>query len=176
MSHRILLTSFQTWLPHQVSNASDDLLALIAQRDLPSVSLTFLRQLPVDTELASQQVKSTIQAIQPPYVLCCGMAEKRSQLTLESHARWGDRQLYTDLNLSQLLNSLKNTQISHDAGKFVCEGLYFQVLSYFETLSLPKSCLFVHVPILTLSNQEEILQDFMQLIANLTHFDDLKHF
>lgn len=176
MSTRILLTSFQTWLPHQVSNSSDDLLGLVAAHNLPSVSLTFLRQLPVDTELASQQAIAQIQALQPDFVVCCGMAERRSQLTLESNA-WGrDRQLYTDLNLSLLLNSLKNSKISHDAGKFVCEGLYFRVLSYFETLSRSKSCLFVHVPILTPHNQKEILQDFIQLIANLAQFEDYKHF
>lgn len=168
MATRILLTSFQTWLPHQVSNSSDDLLGLVAERDLPSVSLTFLRQLPVDTELASQQVTWKIREIQPHYVVCCGMAERRSHLTLESNAQCRDRQLYPDLDLELLLQNLKNTQISHDAGKFVCEGLYFQVLNYFETQHSTKSCLFVHVPILTPDNQDRILQDFIQLIANLT--------
>lgn len=72
MANKILLTSFDTWLHHQKSNSSDDLLNEISQRaggfteqicmltDMRSLptptafpSLTLLRQLPVDVELAS---------------------------------------------------------------------------------------------------------------------------
>ncbi|MEC4802986.1 MAG: peptidase C15 [Jaaginema sp. PMC 1080.18] len=175
MTVKLLLTSFQTWLPHQGSNSSDDLLGLMTTQTLSGVALTFLRKLPVDVELASQQAIAQIEALHPHWVVCCGMAESRSQLTIESNACWGDRQLRPSLNLQLLLHSLKNTQISHDAGKFVCEGLYFRVLSYFEAQGLPQSCIFVHVPILTAANSSEILQDFWQLIANLSQIENQKH-
>jgi pyroglutamyl-peptidase len=63
MPQRILLTSFQTWLPHQKTNSSDDLLNLVnlvnlvnisRVQQLKSNSLLFLRQLPVDIKLATQ--------------------------------------------------------------------------------------------------------------------------
>jgi pyroglutamyl-peptidase len=72
MHKKILLTSFQTWLPHQVSNSSDDLLAKIQDEAFLSASLTFLRQLPVDVLLASQKAIATIQVLQPHVVICCG--------------------------------------------------------------------------------------------------------
>jgi pyroglutamyl-peptidase len=64
MNGKILLTSFQTWLPHQTSNSSDDLLEEIAKLDI-SPSLTFLRQLPVDVSEASQLVIAKIEELQP---------------------------------------------------------------------------------------------------------------
>ena len=51
MTQKVLLTSFQTWLEHQKSNSSDDLLNTISSSKIynhESNSLFFLRQLPVD--------------------------------------------------------------------------------------------------------------------------------
>jgi pyroglutamyl-peptidase len=45
---------------------------------------SFLRQLPVDIELASKSVISKIAELQPDIIICCGMAESRSQLTIEA--------------------------------------------------------------------------------------------
>ena len=53
MSKKVLLTSFSTWLPHQKSNSSDDLLHEVTKDDSLPASLTTLRQLPVDIHLAS---------------------------------------------------------------------------------------------------------------------------
>ncbi len=59
MSIKLLLTSFQTWLPHQTSNSSDDLLEIIQKQQSNEDSLFFLRNLPVNTELATQKVIET---------------------------------------------------------------------------------------------------------------------
>jgi pyroglutamyl-peptidase len=64
MAKKILLTSFQTWLPHQVSNSSDDLLTKIQEQEFAAV-LTFLRRLPVDVALASSKAIAIIQTLQP---------------------------------------------------------------------------------------------------------------
>ncbi len=53
MKKRILLTSFDTWLKDQQSNSSDDLLLEVTKLELLPDYLTFLRQLPVDVQLAS---------------------------------------------------------------------------------------------------------------------------
>ncbi|MCU0534155.1 MAG: peptidase C15, partial [Hydrococcus sp. Prado102] len=116
MPKKILLTSFQTWLPHHVSNSSDDLLAKIQEEAFLSASLTFLRQLPVDVSLASEKAIATIQILQPHVVICCGMAESREQLTIESNATWDDEQIYTSVNLERLISQLSSTHISHNAG------------------------------------------------------------
>ncbi|NEP58878.1 MAG: peptidase C15, partial [Symploca sp. SIO2G7] len=103
MSRKLLLTSFQTWLPHQTSNSSDDLLETIAQQDSFPHSLTYLRQLPVDIIQASNRVIDTIENLRPDNILLCGMAEKRTQLTVESCATCGDTQLRTRVDLKKLV-------------------------------------------------------------------------
>lgn len=148
MKTKILLTSFQTWLPHQKSNSSDDLLAEITKVNYSSrFTLSFLRQLPVNIDLASKQVISTIETIKPDVIICCGMAEKRTKLTIESNATCQDKCLYTTVDLTELARKLSFTEISHDAGKFVCEGLYYQVLKYIQSQDKNISCIFVHVPL-----------------------------
>ncbi|MEH2412897.1 MAG: hypothetical protein V7K36_29835 [Nostoc sp.] len=64
MKKRILLTSFDIWLKDQQSNSFDDLLFEVTKLDLIPHDLSFLRQLPVDVQLASTQVIEQINAIQ----------------------------------------------------------------------------------------------------------------
>ena len=164
---KLLLTSFQTWLPHQTSNSSDDLITTIKTQGCDFASLFYLRQLPVDIEVASQKTLVAIAEIQPDGIICCGMAESRQHLTVESNAVCGDRCLYTWINLPELITSLSHTAISNDAGKFVCEGLYYQVLNYVRSLEKTIPSIFVHVPKLDLNNQEIILQDFYSIVRYL---------
>jgi pyroglutamyl-peptidase len=167
ISRTILLTSFQTWLPHQVSNASDDLLEKVQKRRLPKRSLTFLRHLPVDCERASQSVLSAVEMLRPDAIACCGMAESRQQLTVESNARRGDRQLKTAVNLEKLVDGLHLTQVSHDAGRFVCESLYYEVLNALQHERSASRCIFIHVPPLSSDNLSEILADFLVLLSRI---------
>lgn len=209
MNRKILLTSFQTWLPHQTSNSSDDLLGEIAQLDALSTSLTFLRQLPVNVPQASSCVIAQIEELQPDGIICCGMAESRTKLTVESCATCGYTSyrislysycLYicrilglkrlqdfiptlmarstqqdsilikTSVDLDKLMTGLAGTEISHDAGKFVCEGLYYQVLKYLGERKLNISCIFVHVPVLTQDNLPGIVADFQLIIEKMASF------
>lgn len=168
MTTKILLTSFQTWLPHQESNSSDDLLAEIAKSDYCNhFSLSFLRQLPVDIKLASQQVISTIKTIKPEIIICCGMAEKRTKLTIESNATCQDKCLYTAVNLVELTSKLAIAEISQDAGNFVCEGLYYQVLKYIQSQNENIHCIFVHVPLFKNVDLDLIQKDFHLMFFEL---------
>ncbi len=206
MNGKILLTSFQTWLPHQPSNSSDDLLEAIAQLDNLSPSLTFLRHLPVDIPQAASHAIAKIEDLQPDGIICCGMAERRPKLTVESCATCGYSsyriRLYgycmsickklrlkglqnflptllvrsnlperilikTAVDLENLVDGLAGTEISHDAGKFVCEGLYYQVLKYLRERNLNIPCIFVHVPVLTVDNSPDIVADFCRIIENI---------
>lgn len=164
MQTKILLTSFQTWMPHQASNASDDLLELVSKSKF-STYLTFLRQLPVDVSLAASQVISKIEELQPDAIICCGMAECRQILTVESCACGEALDYQTSVDLEKLVVGLSVTEISHDAGKFVCEGLYYEVLKYLGKRNI--HCIFVHVPILTAENLQSILADFLVIIQRI---------
>lgn len=168
MPHSILLTSFQTWLPHHTSNASDDLLEEIISTDIDWAALTFLRQLPVDIPQASERVIAKIEEWQPNGIICCGMSEKRAALTVESGAIFEETRLKTPVDLEQLLAGATGTAISHDAGKFVCEGLYYHVLQHLQEQQHPAPCIFVHVPVLKPDNLPGILSDFHRILQNFT--------
>jgi pyroglutamyl-peptidase len=88
LTPKILLTSFQPWLSHHRSNSSDDLLKQLENHNFMDLNLLFLRQLPVDTYQSSKMVLDAVEFHQPHGIICCGMAEKRTQLTMESCAVW----------------------------------------------------------------------------------------
>lgn len=170
MSKKILLTSFDIWLPDHKSNSSDDLLIEIAKQEFLPHSLNFLRLLPVNVEQATQHVLSKINEIHPDAIICCGMAERRDQLTVESNAICEDSVLKPVVDLEQLLAGFTTIAISHDAGKFVCEGLYHQVLKYLEDRNLKTPCIFVHVPLLNETNLADIVVNFRTIIQKLVLF------
>jgi pyroglutamyl-peptidase len=172
MNKTILLTSFQPWLAHHQSNSSDDLLELlrvkIPRQEVNGYRLEWLRHLPVDGEIASQLAIDAIATIKPQFVVCCGMAESYQHLTIESQASCENVYLKTTVNLTDIICGLTATKIGHDAGKFVCEALYFRVLSHVNSYHTPPHCIFIHVPTLTDRNQPELIADFDRIITNLT--------
>ncbi len=167
MKVKILLTSFDIWKPEHKSNSSDDLLGLISVQELTDYSLSLIRKLPVDSQVAPQIVTSKIAEFQPDVIVCCGMAEKREILTIESQANCGEEGIKTSVDLSKLVADLDMTEISNDAGKFVCEDLYYSVLKYLDGGCLKSKCIFVHVPILTETNRDEILGDFIKILSKI---------
>jgi pyroglutamyl-peptidase len=166
---KILLTSFTTWLPHQLSNSSNDLLDEISKLNYISFSLNFIRLLPVDTEIASEAVITKINEIAADIIICCGMAEGRHQLSIESTATKGNKVLKTNVALEKLVDGVDRVNISHDAGKFVCEALYYSVLDYIFEQKLNISCIFVHVPILNENNLVSIGEDFVLILQRISH-------
>jgi pyroglutamyl-peptidase len=157
----ILLTSFTTWLAHQKSNSSDDLLQAISERS----HYHYLRSIPVDFDLAPKVVIAEIQAINPEVIVCCGMAESRQKLSIESNGKFQGEVLRSPLNLDKLLERAITTEISHDAGDYVCNYLYYSVLKYLARSH--QACVFVHVPVLTPENQRAIVADFLQILDRI---------
>lgn len=167
MSRPVLITSFAPWRAHQRSNASDDLLlTLQRQQQLPNHAV-LLRHLPVHSQLAPCQVISKIMTTCPAVVVCCGMAEGRSLLTLEKVGRQGQRSLKTTLNLRQVSAGTHWTTISHHAGNYVCNDLYYQVLAFTHRCPWNVESLFIHVPVLTTQNMPWIVADFLIILSQL---------
>ena len=167
MKIKVLLTSFDIWKPEHKSNSSDDLLSLISAQELTDCSLSFIRKLPVDLEIAPEIVISQIEKFQPDIIICFGMAEKRENLTIESQANSGTEVIKTSVDLSKLVVGLDRTEISNDAGKFVCEDLYYSVLKYLDKGCLKSKCIFVHVPILTAVNRDVIVGDVLKILSKI---------
>ncbi|PSO79092.1 MAG: peptidase C15 [Cyanobacteria bacterium SW_10_48_33] len=167
MSKTILLTSFQTWLPHQQSNASDDLLGEMQKQDFSTASLSFLRQLPVDVPQASHRVIADIKALQPERIICCGMAESYHKLGIEANATCQEKLLRTSVDLEKLVAEFSFTEISHNAGKFVCEGLYYEILNFLQESHSTSQCIFVHIPVITDENFPKVVEDFELMIEKI---------
>lgn len=166
MKHEILITTFDIWEVHHTSNASDDLLQLFEALEYDFFHS--LRKIPVDFEHSTRSVVEHFERLQPKVLICCGMAEDRSRLNVESRAIQDESILYTGIDLEALTADLSMTDISHDAGQFVCNTLYFNMLSHFEQKDSDHHCIFVHVPVLTEENSEQLLTDFVSIIERLT--------
>ena len=164
----ILLTSFAPWRASQPSNSSDDLL-IQSQRTggLPSEAI-ILRKLPVNFQLAPTQVIAKIFELRPRWVICCGMAESRNHLNLELQGTCNQRVLQTSINLKTLMADTQITEVSHSAGDFVCNHLYFKVLDFLNRANWPCECVFVHVPRLTKANWQPIQSDFLLMLDRLS--------
>jgi pyroglutamyl-peptidase len=165
MHHDILITSFTTWKAHHTSNAADDLL----QRLIEETEATFhhLRKIPVDFETAPRHVLERFNTLRPRVVVCCGMAEERTRLNVESQAVLEERILSTGIDLERLTTGLLMTEISDDAGGFVCNTLYFRVLEHLQGQEREHHCLFIHVPVLTEENAQALTEDFKTIIERL---------
>ncbi len=72
MENKVLITSFSIWQAHQSSNASDDLLHLLLEKELDFIY--HLRNIPVDFELAPEHVLDRFNELRPNVLICCGMA------------------------------------------------------------------------------------------------------
>lgn len=167
MNKKILFTSFTTWKPHHTSNSSDDLLQKISETSPHAHH--FLRKLPVDFDLAPQHAMAKFNEIKPDIIVFCGMAEARGKLNIESSAVIGDETVKTNVNLSRLTSGLSITQTSHNAGRFVCNQLYFKMLKHIHEQKSTHHCVFAHVPILTLHNTTAIVDDFHMIVNRLAN-------
>ncbi|MEM6838929.1 MAG: peptidase C15 [Cyanobacteria bacterium P01_C01_bin.120] len=164
----LLLTSFAPWKAHQVSNDSDDLIMLLHDRQRLPKSTQLLRHLPVHFQLAPAQVIAALDQHRPTTVVCCGLAETRSRLNLERDAHNPPAPcLSTSIDLPQLADGLPWTTISYDAGTFVCNALYYELLSHIGKHNLSIRALFVHVPPLTKDNREPLMTDMARLLQRL---------
>jgi pyroglutamyl-peptidase len=161
----ILITSFTTWKPHHASNAADDLLQRFI--DEKGDACRYLRKIEVDFALAPQRVLEAIDALQPRVVVCCGMAEERTHLNVESQAVLDEKTLETGIDLARLTEGLSMTRISDDAGRFVCNTLYYRTLEHLQNRERDRHALFVHVPLLSDANAPALTEDFTTIIERL---------
>ena len=165
MPKKILITSFTTWKPHHRVNASDELLGHIEGNDRHD--LHFLRRLPVDFDEAPRRVMAGFEALKPEILICCGMAEERQKLHIESRATLDEETLTTRVDLQRLTSGLAMTEVSHDAGGFVCNTLYFRMLRHLGSLAGKHHCIFAHVPVLTPENVQPVKRDFLSIIDRM---------
>ena len=110
---------------------------------------------------------SAIYTLQPRAVLCCGMAENRGLLSIEQQAKKGSYTLKTSVDIHKLLQKTQLSEISYDAGTYVCNHLYYSVLESINKYKTTASVLFVHIPFLRKESQKIIAEDFYNLLISL---------
>jgi pyroglutamyl-peptidase len=66
--------------------------------------------------------------------------------------------------LADLIGNCAQTDISHDAGNFVCSHTYYEVLRHLDEAT---PCIFVHVPLLLLTGYGGIVEDFIQVLRQM---------
>ena len=167
-----MITSFQTWRTYQRSNSSDDLIAELHRTGKLPADAHWLRQVPVNFQLAPMQVISEIQRLRPRLIICCGMAESRSYLSLERQAKAAEQTLQTSMDLSALMVETTLTEISEDAGNYVCNHLYYSVLDFIKQADWQMASLFVHVPVLNQENRPFILRDFVVIAQKMSQLSN----
>ncbi|MEA2047772.1 MAG: peptidase C15 [Campylobacterota bacterium] len=166
MNNTLLITSFSTWRSHHTTNSSDDLLNLLTEKELSVFH--FLRNLPVEFESAPEQVLTKFTELRPKVLICCGMAEERTKLNIESRAILNEQTLHTSVDLDNLTNNLLITEISNDAGRFVCNTLYYKILEHLSLQEGSHYSIFIHVPVITEQNKDHLVADFISIIERLS--------
>ncbi len=148
---------------------------MAAAGQLPERTI-WLSQVPVNFEIAPIRVINAMYRLRPRAVVCCGMAEKRAYLSLEQQGKGADQNLQTSLDLANLLEDTRLSEISYDAGNYVCNALYYRVLEAIQkrTIFHPSGgvnaipCLFVHVPVLEASTQVWVQTDMHSVLNKLS--------
>lgn len=163
----ILVTGFEPF-NNASTNPSWDAVASLPTEidDNRLVSL----QLPVVYDQCWQVLEAAILAHRPQLVVCCGVAMRRQLISLETIAQniknatiadnqgilcqgecinsSGPDSVSSQINFKALLNQLKlqdiPCEISTSAGQFVCNNLYYHLLS--NSSALGYKGLFVHLP------------------------------
>jgi len=166
----LLLTTFAPWKAHQPSNASDDLVnLLLRQKTLPD-NACIMRQIPVSFDLAPSRVIAKMVELQPQVVVCCGMAETNTHLALELNGTSSERVLKTSLALHHLIMGTQLTQISHCAGDYVCNHLYYHLLEVIHRHRWSIHALFIHIPRLNPANESFLVHDLSLILNRLAPY------
>jgi pyroglutamyl-peptidase len=95
------------------------------------------------------------------------MSEKHDTLNVETRAIRAGHVLQTDVDVTSLVDGLEITRISHHAGRYVCNSLYFDTLDFLRHHHKSVPCIFVHVPPLSLGNQSAVVEDFLTILQRM---------
>ena len=158
---RIFITAFEPFGGRSCNTSADLLQAIVLQNIHPGMLLVGHAILPVDFDAAWPELKSHLDNLEADLVFLMG-EKKGGYLTIESHARNRQRldttikkindstrqTLQTPLPVKQLRASLpvnmqRRFKLSHNAGDYLCNFIYFKMLEQRPDLV----SLFLHVPV-----------------------------
>jgi len=169
---RVLLTGFEPFGKHSI-NPSQELIRSLPDTLGDDIKL-FKICLPVDQQIAPENLLLQLHRNKPDVVLCFGLAPGRSRFCLERIAinlmdfqipdnvgvkiteapivENGPTAYFTNLPINDLLSILLSenipARISLTAGAFLCNLVFFRLMHEIETCLLSTRAGFFHLPLL----------------------------
>lgn len=170
MKTRVLLTGFGPFAGVDI-NPTEVLIQRIASLDFPGIELN-TQVLEVSYRRSSEQVKTLVHATKPELVIHMGVARSTPYLRGETQAvnlkasdlpdMDGERGLGNSVDSHDEPGTVRHShydvlglvsafeqegfpaQLSQDAGRYVCNAVYYQSLRMLEHTDV--NCFFLHVP------------------------------
>ncbi|MEO8607815.1 MAG: pyroglutamyl-peptidase I [Chloroflexota bacterium] len=178
---RILMTGF-TPFPGVEVNPTQLLIRYFQDEtvSLPEGVQVIAEVLPTAFEASDERIRQLIRDESPDFVLCLGVAEKRDSINIERIAYNWDEATIPDndglqlsgqkivadgtetydstLPIEHMMAALQSANLpavfSDDAGRYVCNHVFYVSRHEIATRGLDIPCGFVHVPGLTGTNEE----------------------
>lgn len=163
----ILFTTFSTWEKEQLQNSSDLFIPqFFSFAGTLFDRVDYCRHLPVKINNAKKIVYEQLEKNVPDLIVLSGMAESREFVFAEKLARKKDKVCESTLQLNEAIEGT-DIRISDNAGQFVCENLYYNVLNYCKKNKLKSKCVFIHVPLLSKDVNNTFNEDFKKFLTNI---------
>lgn len=106
--------------------------------------------LEIDFEGSEGQLKKKLQENKYDLIVSFGQAPiNKDVIKIEIIGR-GDREYKTNYNYEQLADELRNDYeviVSEDAGKYLCNNIYYYGLKYIDDNNLNTKMIFIHIPL-----------------------------
>ena len=124
------------------------------------------KYLPVALFSSFQYINSYIEKEKPDVIILCGEAIDRKKISLEIKAKnfINKKIIYSIFPsieaLSHLFTHFIQAEISLDAGEYICNALYYQVMYYHPQIP----CIFVHFPSPTSSLSIDQMSKALEII------------
>ncbi|MFA6842970.1 MAG: hypothetical protein WCR33_01045 [Bacilli bacterium] len=175
---KILISAFAPF-DGRKTNASAEVLELLNMDNLTKIIL------PVTYNESFQILEKEIERIHPQMVICLGEAINREYITVERIAincmdssipdqagvkyqgtpiKRGEDGIFSTFDLSKI--DKKN--ISYSAGTYVCNNLFYNLMSYTTCKNLSIKAGFIHIPSLTIyKNYSNVAKELLAIINKI---------
>ncbi len=180
---KVLISGFEPFGNH-AENSSQIIAELFKEVDLPGLEIRSII-LPVTFSSCFDHLKAEIENFNPDYVVCLGLADKRTAITLERvainliHSKVPDNDgvnyldrpviengpaaYFSTLPLKEMRNLKTDFLVeeSYSAGTYVCNYLMYQVLNYLKDSDIKAG--FIHLPHLK-DNKDLVFKSILQIL------------
>lgn len=176
---KLLLTGFEAFLTN-TKNPTEELVMKFHKAKINGYSI-YSHVLPVEYERAEKETRELIRDLKPDLIISLGLASKRAKITPEliainyAHCNDADNagvikqyekiiqcsnnSYVSTLPIEEIITSLNihqfDSELSTDAGSYVCNTVMYSALDEINILNLNIPCGFIHIPsTFTLKNLE----------------------